>query len=54
MATIGPGVYSQITVSGNASLTLNPGIYVIAGGGFTLGATPVSSQGRGSPSPGPA
>ena len=34
-ATINPGVYSQITVSGNASLTMKAGVYIIEGGGFT-------------------
>jgi hypothetical protein len=35
-ATITQGVYSQITVWGNAKLTMNPGTYVIEGGGFTV------------------
>ena len=35
--TINPGVYSKISVTGNAHLTLNRGVYVIAGGGFTVG-----------------
>jgi hypothetical protein len=35
-ATIQPGIYSQITVSGKASLTLSRGIYVIEGGGLTV------------------
>jgi hypothetical protein len=35
-ATIGPGVYSQITVSGNASLTMTSGLYIITGGGFIV------------------
>jgi len=34
--TINPGTYSQISVSGMAVLTMNPGIYVIEGGGFTV------------------
>jgi hypothetical protein len=34
--TICPGIYSQIKVSGNASLTLNPGTYIIEGGGLTV------------------
>jgi hypothetical protein len=40
--TINPGIYSQIKVSGDASLTLsagtegNPGIYIIEGGGLTV------------------
>ncbi len=33
---ISPGNYREISVSGHASLFLNPGIYVIAGGGFTV------------------
>jgi len=40
--TINPGIYSQISVSGNGTLIMNPGpngtpgIYVIAGGGFSI------------------
>ncbi|HEY7154537.1 MAG TPA: Ig-like domain-containing protein, partial [Gemmataceae bacterium] len=34
--TINPGVYSSISVSGNAVLTLNPGVYIIAGGGLSV------------------
>jgi hypothetical protein len=34
--TICPGLYSQIHVSGNASLTLSAGTYIIEGGGFTV------------------
>jgi sugar lactone lactonase YvrE len=34
--TICPGIYSQIKVSGNASLTLNAGTYIIEGGGLTV------------------
>jgi hypothetical protein len=37
-ATIKPGVYTGITVSGNASLTFNSGLFIIAGGGFTVSA----------------
>jgi hypothetical protein len=49
--TINPGIYSQIKVSGNASLTMSagsggtPGIYIIEGGGFTVtGNASVSGQ----------
>ncbi|MFI5386894.1 MAG: MBG domain-containing protein, partial [Fimbriimonadales bacterium] len=35
-ATIHPGVYSQIKVSGNARLTMTAGVYIIEGGGFTV------------------
>jgi hypothetical protein len=35
-STIGPGVYSQIAVSGNARLTLTAGVYIIAGGGLSV------------------
>jgi hypothetical protein len=35
-ATINPGIYSQITVSGNGTLTLNSGTYIIEGGGFSI------------------
>jgi hypothetical protein len=34
--TISPGIYTSITVSGQATLTLMPGIYVVAGGGLTV------------------
>ncbi|MFI5458602.1 MAG: beta strand repeat-containing protein, partial [Isosphaerales bacterium] len=34
--TIQPGIYSQITVSGNAKLTLGSGTYIIEGGGLTV------------------
>src|SRR5205807_2016973 len=35
-AIICPGIYTAIKISGNAHLTLRAGIYVIAGGGFTV------------------
>jgi hypothetical protein len=36
--TINPGVYTTIQVSGKGtSLTLNPGVYIIKGGGFSVG-----------------
>ncbi len=45
-ATIKPGIYSQITVSGNATLTLSSGTYIIEGGGFTVsGNASVSGSG---------
>ena len=45
-ATISQGVFSQITVSGNAKLTMNPGTYVIEGGGFNVsGNATVSGTG---------
>jgi hypothetical protein len=31
-----PGIYQSISASGSASLTLNPGVYLIEGGGFTV------------------
>jgi hypothetical protein len=35
--TINPGTYTQIKVSGTGTvLTMNPGIYIIAGGGFSV------------------
>ena len=44
--TINPGVYSSISVSGNASLILNPGVYIIAGGGLTVsGNASISGSG---------
>jgi hypothetical protein len=36
-ATISPGIYRSISVTGNARLTLSPGVYVITGGGLTVG-----------------
>src|SRR5262249_16196527 len=33
--TISQGIYSSIKVSGSATLLMNPGIYVLAGGGMT-------------------
>jgi hypothetical protein len=35
-ATIRPGIYQQIAVSGNAQLTLSGGIYIIEGGGLSV------------------
>jgi hypothetical protein len=44
--TINPGIYSQIHVSGTASLTLNAGTYIIEGGGLTVtGKASVSGSG---------
>lgn len=34
--TVMPGIYSGITVSGNAALTLSSGTYIIEGGGFSV------------------
>src|SRR5262249_15490283 len=34
--TINPGIYTSIRVSNNAILTMNPGVYIIEGGGFTV------------------
>jgi titin len=34
--TINPGIYSQINISGGASVTLNPGVYIIKGGGIAV------------------
>ena len=45
-ATIQPGIYKQITVSGNAELTLSSGVYIIEGGGFSVsGDASVSGSG---------
>jgi hypothetical protein len=45
--TINPGRYSSIKVSGNGTvLTMNPGVYVITGGGFSVSnAASVSGNG---------
>ena len=37
--TINPGDYSSINVNGSASLTMNPGVYIITGGGFAVGGS---------------
>jgi hypothetical protein len=45
-ATICSGIYSSIAVSGNAILTMNPGVYIIEGGGFSVsGNASVSGMG---------
>ena len=45
-ATIQPGIYSAISASGNANLTLSCGTYIIEGGGFTVsGNANVSGSG---------
>jgi hypothetical protein len=36
LQTISPGIYTSIQVSNQATLTMNPGIYIIEGGGFTV------------------
>jgi hypothetical protein len=41
-----PGIYSQISISGTASVTFEPGLYVIQGGGFAVsGGASVSGTG---------
>ena len=45
-ATIKPGIYSSISVSGSASLTMSSGTYIIEGGGFSVsGAGSVTGSG---------
>ena len=48
MAMIGPGVYSQISVSGNSQLTMTAGTYIIQTGGFTASGNAVITLGAGS------
>ncbi len=44
--TIKPGIYSSIKVSNSASLTMNAGMYIIEGGGFSVsGSANVSGSG---------
>ena len=44
--TIQPGIYKQITVSGNAKLKMSGGVYIIEGGGFSVsGNASVSGSG---------
>jgi hypothetical protein len=50
--TISPGIFSQIKVSGSASLLLEPGVYVIAGGGLTVsGSGHINMAAGGPPDP---
>ncbi len=43
---LSPGIYLSIRLSGTASVTLNPGVYVIEGGGLTVtGGASISGQG---------
>src|SRR5262249_25861113 len=49
--TVSPGIFSQISVSGSASLLLEPGIYVIAGGGLTISGGGISMVAGGPPDP---
>ena len=45
-ATIKPGIYSSISVSGSATLTMSSGTYIIEGGGFSVsGAGSVTGSG---------
>jgi Bacterial Ig-like domain (group 3) len=45
-ATIKPGIYSSISVSGSATLTMSSGTYIIEGGGFAVsGAGSVTGSG---------
>jgi hypothetical protein len=45
-ATIKPGIYTGITVSGTAKLAMNSGVYIIEGGGFSVsGNASVSGSG---------
>ncbi len=48
VATIGPGIYSQISVSGNAQLTMTAGTYIIGSGGFSASGNAVIKFGAGS------
>ncbi len=48
VATIGPGIYSQISVSGNGQLTMTAGTYMIGSGGFTASGNAVIKLGAGS------
>jgi hypothetical protein len=43
---ISQGIYTQINVSGSAHLTLNPGVYIIQGGGLTVsGSASITGNG---------
>jgi len=45
---INPGIYSKISVSGNANLTMTSGTYIIQGGGFTASGNAIVTFGAGS------
>jgi hypothetical protein len=36
VATISPGIYTSITASSNCAVTMQPGVYVIKGGGMSI------------------
>ncbi len=42
-ATLNPGIYTQINISGSAAVTFNPGVYIIEGGGFSVSGNAVAS-----------
>jgi hypothetical protein len=44
-STVSPGVYSQLTFSGNANVTMSPGIYVITGAMTVSGSAHLSGSG---------
>ena len=48
VVTINPGIYSKISVSGNANLTMTSGTYIIQGGGFTASSNAIVTFGAGS------
>ena len=52
--TISPGIYSQISVSGTGQLMLDPGVYVIVGGGLSVsgGSVSVATGGPADPNTG--
>lgn len=39
-ATFSPGTYNSISISGNGTITFNPGVYVFDGGGISCSGTP--------------
>jgi hypothetical protein len=44
--TLNPGIYTQVSISGNANVTLNSGVYIIEGGGLVAsGAASLSGTG---------
>ena len=47
VVTLQPGLYSQISISGKAKVTLNPGTYVIQGGGFSAIGNSIVTIGSG-------
>jgi hypothetical protein len=45
--TLNAGTYCGITITGNATVTFNPGTYILSGGGFSAGSSGTTLTGSG-------